>query len=123
MSRTHRIRNALLLAYAIWLGAFLLIAAIGAAWAHQAPSGWQYDHACCSNRDCAPVPARMIRATPDGLRVAIPAGAHPFVTGDDLVEIVPYADPRLRPSGDGDHHACISPSRRVLCIYLPPGGV
>jgi hypothetical protein len=123
MSRARRIRNALLLAYAIWFGAFLLIVAISAALAHNAPSGWSYDPACCSDRDCAPVPARFIRATPAGLEISIPAGAHPFVAGEALREVVPYADPRIRPSGDGQHHACVSPSRRLLCIYLPVGGV
>jgi hypothetical protein len=106
-----------------WLPWLLVFGALRA-FAHTAPSGtWQYDLACCSERDCAPVPARFIRATPQGFAIHIPAGAHPFVQGTALTALVPHQDGRVRPSGDGQHHACISPARTVLCIYIPPGGV
>lgn len=114
MSRPARLRNLLLLA---------LCAATSSAMAHTAPSGWDYDPACCSGRDCAPVASSMIRASPSGYLVEIPAGGHPFVSGQPLSVLIPYSDPRVRPSGDGEKHACIGPSRHVFCIYVPPGGV
>lgn len=124
MSMREVIRNHLITA--LFALAALVLGA--AAFAHQAPAvsgvaGWQYDASCCSNRDCAPVAPRMIRATPAGMVLTIPAGAHPFVVGTPLTETIPHGDPRIRASGDGEYHACISPSRQVLCIYVPPGGV
>lgn len=125
MSPLETARNHLL-ALIAGIAAALITAA---AFAHQAaPTSstggtWQYDASCCSMRDCAPVPARFIRATAAGLVVSIPAGAHPFVTDAPLSATIPYGDPRIRASGDGEHHACISPSRTLLCIYVPPGGV
>lgn len=40
-------------------------------------------------------------------------------------ETVPYSDPKVRQSQDGRFHLCINPlaSARVICIYVPPGGV
>ena len=28
---------------------------VGPIFAHEAPAGWEYDAACCSNKDCAPI--------------------------------------------------------------------
>ena len=105
-----------------------ILAAIAAltlpAAAHQAPSGFAYDASCCSGQDCAPVPNDAIREAPGGYAVRIRPGSHPFVPegSSPLEAFVPHGDSRIRPSGDGGKHACVSPSRYVLCVYLPPSG-
>jgi hypothetical protein len=94
--------------------------------AHRAPSGWSYDLECCNTLDCAPAPARQIREQRRdgvlGYAVVVPLGTHHHarVPVDDFV---PMGDPRIRVSGDADRHVCLSRIGRVLCIYIPPGGV
>ena len=91
--------------------------------AHQAPSGWEYDLACCHNRDCAPIRASAVRAGPDGLTITVRGGTHMMVpAGETFTETVPYRDPRVKPSGDDDWHVCII-AGRIRCLYQPPGGV
>ena len=96
---TNRTRNALLLA-----GAALAIAS--QAWGHEAtnaagqPLGWSYPWACCSGQDCAPIPASSVHETPDGYRVVLMKGDHPFATSDTpLVYEIPYNDKRIKDSG------------------------
>jgi len=87
---------------------------------HEAPAGWSYDPACCSGYDCAPIPARAVTLTPAGWRVQVAQGEHPFAPAGGLDETVPFGDPRIRRSGDGGWHACISPhTGRLLCVYEP----
>lgn len=103
----------------------LLVGAVPAA-AHTAPSGWAYDPECCSDKDCAPVPDAAIREVPGGYRVIIAPGTHPSVPARRVALdfFVPHGDPRIRVSGDGKRHACISRTAGILyCIYVPPGGV
>lgn len=83
-----------------------------AAGAHEAPSGWAYDAACCSGRDCRPVTPGEVTAGPRGFEVA-PTG-----------EIIPYGDRKLRPSGDGTTHRCMvggNATSPTICIYVPGG--
>lgn len=85
----------------------------GAAWAHDAPTGWSYSPACCSNRDCGQVPADWISEGQDGVRI-MPTG-----------EVIPYSDSRIKVSPDGLVHWCRSPydpSPRTICLYLPSRG-
>lgn len=94
--------------------------------AHEAPSGWRYDEACCSGFDCAPVPDEAVREAPGGFSVVIQPGEHPMLRPghEPMAIFVPHGDPRIRPSGDGQKHACISMGGGYLyCLYLPPGGV
>ena len=105
------------------LAVFLALAIAAVAHAHNAPSGWQYDAACCSQRDCVPIAARFVRVGPEGFTVTIPAGAHPFVKDQALSFSMPHRSDRVRPSGDAEYHACINPWRVPLCLYVPPGGV
>lgn len=105
------------------------VASFVAAWslaarAHTAPSGWRYDPECCGVMDCAPVPPGAVREAQGGYVVTLRAGDHPMVTDAGLVAAVPHGDPRIRVSGDEHRHVCVSAtSVRVLCIYVPPGGV
>jgi hypothetical protein len=111
-----------------WMGVWtilgLAIVAAVAWWAvpargHEAPAGWSYDPACCSDYDCAPIPASAVSLAPDGWRLRLAPGQHPFVRAP-LDAVVPFGDHRLRRSGDGGWHACISPTTgRVLCVYEP----
>jgi hypothetical protein len=78
--------------------------------AHQAPQGWAYPIACCSNQDCRQVEAEAITETPKGYRV--PNG-----------EEIAHADHRLKPSPDGEYHWCTVsgvPSGGTICLFVPP---
>jgi hypothetical protein len=115
-------------ALARWLVGFALAGSIiigAVAWwayparGHEAPAGWSYDPGCCSDYDCAPIPASAVTLAPDGWRIRLAPGQHRFVR-EALDVVVPFGDPRIRRSGDGGWHACISPSTgRVLCVYEP----
>ena len=82
-----------------------------AASAHDAPSGWTYPYACCSNKDCRQVPASLISERPEGYVIK--------TTG----EVVAYSDRRVRTSPDGVYHwfsvAGIDTSR-TICLFVPP---
>lgn len=102
--------------------ALLLLA--GAARAHQAPTGWQYDDACCSGRDCAEVAPPSV--TPAGLEFLVVPGGHPAATlaRRPLRIAVPHDDRRIRASGDDRWHLCLTLDGRayVLCVYRPAAG-
>lgn len=94
----------------LWLAGVVAISLILPASAHEAPTGWSYDQACCSNRDCQPEHGE-VRATDNGWLVTS--------TG----ETVPYDDHRIKTSRDGDFHRCQVASRETLrCLYVPPQG-
>ena len=81
--------------------------------AHDAPSGWSYDLACCYNRDCRPISSSAVREGPDGYVITI----------DN--ETVPYTDTRIKDSPDGLYHWCTVDGRddgRTICLYVPPRG-
>lgn len=99
------------------LGFFLSVAQ-----AHQAPSGWEYDPACCSGRDCAAAPAGAVQEVAGGYRVTLLPGQHPMVQSAPFTAFVPHGDARIRPSGDEHYHPCIW-AGRLLCLYRPPGGM
>ena len=104
----------------------IVVLAWGIGWAlsalaHQAPSGWEYSTDCCSARDCAPVPDTAVREAPGGWSVLIMPGEHPMVPSDGapVSAHIRHGDDRIRMSGDGEKHACVGFTRRVLCVYLP----
>lgn len=108
------------LAMAVLLAGAALVA--GPAWPHEAPAGWAYDRDCCSGIDCAPVPARAVTLAPGaaGWRLRLAPGDHPFVPPGGVDVTVPFGDRRLRRSGDGGWHACLSAAGgRLLCLYEP----
>lgn len=103
--------------------ALALIALAVPAAAHRAPTGWAYDHECCHTQDCAPVPDAAVREVAGGYAVRIEPGTHPMLrSGPALEAFVAHGDPRIRPSGDQHRHACVI-GDRVICLYVPPGGV
>jgi hypothetical protein len=100
----------------------LLLLLCAPAAAHRAPSGWEYDQACCSDLDCAPVPESAVVEATGGYIVRLVPGQHPMVRAP-LAAFLAHGDSRIRVSGDEHRHACVSGSGRLLCIYVPPGGV
>lgn len=82
--------------------------------------GW-YDPACCSNQDCAPVPARSVTAVPGGWQVEVGPGDHPLIHAPASY-FLPYEDALI--SQDGAFHLCVSQSTgALLCLYAPPMGM
>jgi len=100
-------------------GVVLVLTAI-AARAHS----W-YDLECCSGRDCAPVSAKHVSATPNGWLVELAQGDHPMMGPDrePLTVLIPYDDGKVRRSRDSDFHACVRPYMAGLyCLYIPEMG-
>lgn len=101
-------------AIVVVLAALVAAMLIAKSRAHDAPSGWAYSLACCSNRDCHEIEQGGIKERPEGYTLV--------VTG----EIVPYGDKRIKDSPDGLFHACQQggdfDSGRIICLYVPPRG-
>ena len=79
--------------------------------AHDAPSGWSYPYACCSDKDCRQVPASTISERPEGYLIR--------ATG----EVVSYSDRRVKTSPDGVYHRCSVAGKegtRTICLFVPP---
>lgn len=81
--------------------------------AHEAPTGWFYPNACCSNLDCREVVSpEKVRELWDGYHV--PSG-----------EIIAYSDRRVLDSPDGRYHLCTingEATTRTRCLFVPPKG-
>jgi hypothetical protein len=93
----------------ILVPAILLLAVI-AAQAHDAPSGWKYPFSCCSGQDCRPVTTRTISERPEGYVIA--------TTG----ELIGYGDKRVRSSPDGEYHWCSvagTDDGETICLFVP----
>ena len=80
--------------------------------AHDAPSGWTYDMACCGNHECR-LEQSEVRATRLGWLVTS--------TG----EIIRYGDSRIHASKDGEFHRClmrrgVNGPGMMRCLYVPP---
>lgn len=106
----------------------MLIIAIGVlafsvakAKAHDAPTGWSYPFACCSNFDCRVVGSNHkakngveIRETEEGYQIS--------TTG----EVLKYnEDKRIKDSPDGEFHWCSvagEMASRTICLFVPPRG-
>jgi hypothetical protein len=81
--------------------------------------GW-YPLRCCHDRDCAPIRADSITRQGDNYVITIKAGTHPMVIDADIVRTWPIE--RSEPSQDAEHHICLSPDQRVLCLFIPLNG-
>lgn len=92
--------------------------------AHEAPSGWAYPYECCSNQDCASVPADAVKERRGGWHVTVVPGTHPQVPAGAPAVMVFVPVHEARPSPDGEWHICLHPTdKRTLCFFAPPGGV
>lgn len=81
----------------------LVLALATAAQAHS----W-YPSECCSDRDCAPVPASTVREAPEGFTI-LPQG-----------DFVPRGKEKFSP--DGAYHVCRYPSGGLICLFVPARG-
>lgn len=102
----------------------LLIACVGSANAHQAPSGMVYDQWCCNgdgkSGDCAPIPASSVTVISHGYRIVLHPGDHPRVRVTHVWEKT-FMTTHI--STDGRYHACLFPSEfQLRCFYAPPAG-
>lgn len=80
------------------------------AFAHESVSGWLYDAACCSDRDCKQINSRDVKFSQGSYR-----------WNGYSVDV---NSTKLRLSGDNEYHACINEhSKRLICFYVPQGGV
>ena len=102
---------ALVVSYA-WV-AWLILG--GPAYPHEAPSGWRYPMACCSNKDCGMLPKGAVRETANGFVVTILPGQHDMVNDAPATFAIPYGEEDLSP--DGADHICLSPAHKVLCFF------
>lgn len=86
---------------------------------HQPPAipvmSW-YDGYCCNDRDCRPLEKEAITQTSEGYKFAVGQTEY----------LVPFGSDRIKPSQDGDYHACIgqhmdagSMQDFVRCFYIP----
>lgn len=116
----------------VTLGATLgLMAAWSDALAHQAPTGWEYDYDCCSNRDCSRLPRGAVTVTTEGYVVTVTPEMNSQIKATRTYTI-PYSTTGLRESKDGDYHVCLRPEYAnnageifgggVICFYIPPMG-
>ena len=81
----------------------------GPIFAHESPAGWEYDAACCSNKDCAPI---------EDVEVEEVAGGF-FLKARQ--EFVPFAETK---QGKDDHyHLCVNQFNGTrLCFYRKYSG-
>ena len=101
------------LSTAFYLACSGLLAAVPAR-AHEAPTGWTYPWACCSNIDCQEVQSTAISERPQGYVIQS--------TG----EVVAYSDRRVKNSPDGEYHWCAHQkgldAGHTICLFVPPKG-
>lgn len=89
----------------------VLISCVLPAAAHDAPSGWTYPVACCSDFDCREVADDAVTEGPEGYVIK--------VTG----EVIPMTSRKVRPSPDGVFHWCSVAGKadgRTICLFVPP---
>jgi len=103
----------------------ILFLAVSGAWAHTAPTGWQYPTSCCwapaQGRvgDCAEIPTDSVKEGPNGYQVTLSPGDHPMVTAD-VSFIVAYADAQTSP--DGLYHVCFRQDMSARCFFAGARG-
>ena len=95
----------------IWAVFFALIVCLPVR-GHEAPSGWAYDHDCCSNQDCRPLSLIEVKSI-----VQVPGGYQATVDGFDAP--VFFYQNKIRPSKDQFFHGCVGSSGTGYCLYVP----
>lgn len=90
------------------------------AWATSARSHSWYEARCCHDQDCAAIPADRLTYTAAGPRLVLYPGEHMMVREP---VVLPVERDMIRPSQDGDIHACIQRRApgvyRLICLYVP----
>ena len=117
------------------IGAALVVAAtlLGSmpAKAHKAPTGWEYDYDCCSNKDCSELPSEAVQITDAGYVVTVTPEINNQIKAPRTYTIA-YTATGMRESKDGKYHICLRPEYAnnageifgggVICFYIPPQG-
>lgn len=126
-----------LLHLAALVAAFLFLAPVMAAFAHEWYSGKRdpifNQTTCCGGSDCGPLPAHAMSYTPDGdLRVTLSLEEARKINPwrfEPFDEIIPFE--RIQTAEDGQPHICLMQKSRAsegdrrqgfFCIFLPPNG-
>jgi len=85
-----------------------------------------YPYECCGGMDCGPVSHMETVPAPSFASMTGPARALPSMTSVTIMlssgtrtAILPPDLPR-RESPDGQTHACISATGRLVCFFVPP---
>lgn len=91
---------------AVLMAAIVALVVATEAWPHD----W-YEPACCSGRDCEPIPFDAVYETRDGWQVN-----YTGKLGFRVNAFVPKG--KERHSQDGRFHGCASETR-FLCLYVP----
>lgn len=102
----------------IWLFFQFVVPALS----HEAPTGWTYPYACCSNNDCREVNGRHHVKVTEGWNGDRSLYGYTIGTTG---EFLPLKDRRVRPSPDGLWHWCSgagSDNGRTICLFVPLGG-
>lgn len=104
----------------------LLLTALLCLVGFQAVAHSWYDYDCCSDRDCQAISADRVTITDEGYRVTLEDGDHLMVSGT-FSGMILHGDEDIRPSQDGQYHACVSAPamgsgiQMLLCLYAPLG--
>ncbi|MDB6098303.1 MAG: hypothetical protein JWN58_1006 [Gammaproteobacteria bacterium] len=96
-------------AYVGAVTAFISLALIAWANAHEAPSGWDYPTYCCGGHDCGPISPARVR--PEGEGGYVVDGKFHVIRKD------------VQDSPDGQYHACFPTSERMACFWAPLAGM
>jgi hypothetical protein len=92
----------------VLVGLLMILGLVGYARAHS----W-YDQDCCHDNDCGPVLySSFVASDPSSLPSRV-------VTTKFGTAVIPRDFKRIRPSQDGQEHACII-GGRLICLYQPP---
>ena len=107
-----------------FLSFFTILALAGAAFAHDAASGWQYEQYCCNGDshggDCQMIPATAVRIIDGGYQVTLAPGDHRLATRRHIFRVPQDA---ARHSQDGEYHLCLYPTEDTpRCFYAPDMG-
>lgn len=119
MDKEQRVFWIVQMALAIAGAAALIGAYASDADAHEAVSGWSYPMQCCSGYDCRPIGGSE---SDKAERVYETALGYRFLTSD---EVIPYGDPRVKVSPDGEYHWCTVQGKsdgKTICLFVPPMG-
>lgn len=82
-----------------------------------------YPYECCSDNDCERVKVNTVKEKDGGFEVIVYPGQHKMSKdwAEPMVYHVPYKDARA--SEDQNYHVCLSPTKVLLCLFVPIGGV
>ena len=96
------------LLWAVILAAIWAIPAGG----HEAPTGWAYDPACCSDRACRPLTLLEVNSLRRG------EGGY-LATMEGFAEPILFPESKILPSRDQYFHGCVGASGAGYCLYVP----